>query len=118
MDYGTTDTLVAQLQELVRIPSQGGIDNSRPIVLAVQRWLRTRHVDARLLRDDKRCVGVCGAIRGVKPGPTYMVNATVDTAPIGAVETWSRHPLSAHIHDGWLYGRGSADSKSGVVLFC
>lgn len=120
MDYGTTDALVAQLQELVRIPSQGGIDDYRPIVLAVQRWLRAHHVEAMLLQDDNddRCVGVWGAIRGVEPGPTYMLNATIDTAPIGAVETWTRDPLSAHIHDGWLYGRGSADSKSGVVLFC
>ncbi len=118
MEFGTKDTLVAQLQELVTIPSQGGIDDYRPIVLAVQRWLGTRGIEAKLLQDANRCLGVWGAIRGGKPGPTYMVNATVDTAPLGAPETWSRHPLSAHIQDGWLYGRGSADSKSGVVVFC
>jgi succinyl-diaminopimelate desuccinylase len=118
MECGTKEALVAQLQELVKIPSQGGIDDYRPIVLAVQRWLRKHRIDAKILQDAKRCVGVWGAIRSKNPGPTYMVNATVDTAPMGAPETWTRHPLSAHIEDGWLYGRGSADSKSGVVVFC
>jgi succinyl-diaminopimelate desuccinylase len=118
MECGTKEALVAQLQELVKIPSLGGIDGYRPIVTAVQRWLRKHRIDARILRDGKRCVGVWGVIRGKRPGPVCMLNATVDTAPFGALETWTRHPLSAHIQKGWLYGRGSADSKSGVVVFC
>src|SRR5207248_8688191 len=34
-----------------------------------------------------------------------------DTAPIGREESWAGPPLEGAVVDGWLLGRGSADSK-------
>lgn len=51
-------------------------------------------------------------------GPHYVLNATIDTAGFGDEEAWSTPPTSGMIRDGWLYGRGSADSKAGVAIFC
>ncbi|HEY4350118.1 MAG TPA: M20/M25/M40 family metallo-hydrolase [Paraburkholderia sp.] len=49
--------------------------------------------------------------------PYYVLNATLDTAGFGDEAVWTQPPLGAHIVDGWLYGRGAADSKSGAALF-
>jgi succinyl-diaminopimelate desuccinylase len=51
-------------------------------------------------------------------GPRYVLNATLDTADFGDLSTWSADPTTAELRDGWLYGRGSADSKSGAAVFC
>jgi succinyl-diaminopimelate desuccinylase len=118
MHCGSEGALLEQLRALVRIPSQAGIDPYPPILQAVLEALRAYDVDARLLHGAQGdAIGIWGMIRGGRPGPTFMLNATVDTAPFGDPEAWRRTPTSAHIEDGWLYGRGSADSKAGVVVF-
>ncbi len=63
-------------------------------------------------------MAVTGEVRGSRPGPTYVLDATVDTAPFGDPAAWSDPPTSGEIRQGWLFGRGSADCKTGVALFC
>lgn len=41
----------------------------------------------------------------------------VDVVPVGDQAAWSHPPFAAEIVDGVLYGRGSADMKSGVAAF-
>jgi succinyl-diaminopimelate desuccinylase len=118
MRCGSREAIVAELTTLVRIPSQGGLDGYEPILHAVRGNLRGRQVDAQLLHDaDGAPIAVYGAVRGARQGPTYMLNATVDTAPVGDTATWTHDPFSGRIENGWLYGRGSADSKAGIVIF-
>jgi succinyl-diaminopimelate desuccinylase len=52
------------------------------------------------------------------PGDTYLLNSPADTAALGDPEAWRHAPFAAEEEDGWLYGRGSADSKSGIAVFC
>lgn len=47
-----------------------------------------------------------------------MLDACLDTAPFGDEGRWTHPPASAIVEDGWLHGRGSADSKAGVAIFC
>jgi succinyl-diaminopimelate desuccinylase len=47
-----------------------------------------------------------------------VLDACLDTAPFGDEHAWTHPPTSAVIEDGWLWGRGSADSKSGAAIFC
>jgi succinyl-diaminopimelate desuccinylase len=41
----------------------------------------------------------------------------LDVVPAGDEAAWDYPPFAAEIHDGILYGRGSADMKSGVAAF-
>jgi succinyl-diaminopimelate desuccinylase len=41
----------------------------------------------------------------------------VDVVPPGARESWRHDPFSGEIEDGRIYGRGTADMKSGVAAF-
>ena len=49
------------------------------------------------------------------PGPTVALNAHGDVVPPGA--GWTRPPYGAEIHDGAMYGRGVAVSKSDFATY-
>jgi succinyl-diaminopimelate desuccinylase len=47
-----------------------------------------------------------------------VLDACLDTAPFGDETAWTYPPTSATVADGWLWGRGVADSKVGAAIFC
>ncbi|WP_349829162.1 ArgE/DapE family deacylase [Brevibacterium litoralis] len=49
------------------------------------------------------------------PARSLLLNGHIDVVPTGPGETWSRDPYDAAVEDGWLYGRGGADMKAGLV---
>ena len=50
-------------------------------------------------------------------GKTLGFNGHTDVVPVGSLSDWSVDPFGAEIKDGFLYGRGSTDMKSGVAAF-
>ena len=48
---------------------------------------------------------------------TFGFNGHTDVVPPGNHEDWSDDPFSANVRDGWMFGRGSTDMKSGVAAF-
>ncbi|MFW2544325.1 succinyl-diaminopimelate desuccinylase [Primorskyibacter sp. 2E107] len=48
---------------------------------------------------------------------TFGFNGHTDVVPIGNREDWTFDPFGAEIDNGFLYGRGSTDMKSGVAAF-
>ena len=49
-------------------------------------------------------------------GPTLLVNGHVDVVPAGWPELWRSPPFAPERRDGWLYGRGAGDMKSGFAM--
>jgi succinyl-diaminopimelate desuccinylase len=47
------------------------------------------------------------------PGPTIHLNGHYDVVPVG--NDWTRDPFAGELHDGWIFGRGAADMKSGLA---
>lgn len=50
-------------------------------------------------------------------GNTFGFNGHTDVVPVGDLSLWSVDPFGAEIHNGWMYGRGATDMKSGVAAF-
>lgn len=48
---------------------------------------------------------------------SFGFNGHTDVVPIGDISAWTHDPFGAEIVDGWMYGRGATDMKSGVAAF-
>ncbi|MDP5362624.1 MAG: succinyl-diaminopimelate desuccinylase, partial [Paracoccaceae bacterium] len=48
---------------------------------------------------------------------TFGFNGHTDVVPLGDEAAWTMPPFGAEIKDGYLYGRGATDMKSGVAAF-
>ena len=46
-------------------------------------------------------------------GPTVHLNGHYDVVPVG--NDWTKDPFGGELVDGWIYGRGAADMKSGLA---
>lgn len=116
----TTPSILELLRDLVAVPSRGGVDDYGPVTEVVLRWLGAAGITVqRLETTDGKLVALAADIgRAPGRGPRYVLNATLDTAGCGDLSSWSTNPTGAEIRDGWLYGRGAADSKSGAAIFC
>jgi len=112
-------SVISLIQGLVQIPTRGGIDNYEPLVNLIEAWLSSRYLPTRRLHDPtiSSTLGMVCRIEGRHPGPQYVLDACLDTAPFGDEAGWLYGPTSGQIKDGWLYGRGSADSKAAIAIF-
>lgn len=48
-------------------------------------------------------------------GPLFLMLGHTDVVPSGPIEAWVSPPFEPTLRDGYLYGRGAADMKSGVA---
>lgn len=113
------DAVIELTRALVLIPTRADIDPYDPIVDLLSSWMRQHGLATSVLRDDTgSTVGLTTEIRGDHPGPRWVLDACLDSAPFGDETTWTHPPTSGVIKDGWLWGRGSSDSKVAVAIFC
>jgi succinyl-diaminopimelate desuccinylase len=114
-DHGS---VVKVASELVQIPSRGGIDPYDAVVDCMSSLLTGNGMaPGRLRAPGGQTVAIVCEISGGRPGPRYVLDTCLDTAPFGDQAAWLYPPTSGKIADGWLYGRGSCDSKAGAAIF-
>ena len=107
---------VAAAQKLVRVPSRGGVDDAWPICETAQKMAEELGLDAQIVREDDISVGVW--IKTARPKNTrrLFLVACIDTSGYDA-PAWKIAPTDPVIENGWMNGRGSADSKTMAALF-
>jgi succinyl-diaminopimelate desuccinylase len=117
MQEDAIDSIVALASALVRRPSRGGIDSPEPVLHEAGQWLSANGLQPRYLATaEGETVGLYVRHLGAEPGPILCLDACIDTAPFGDETRWSRPAASGHLDGGRLWGRGSADSKTGAAI--
>lgn len=122
---------VSFLQELVRFPSRRGEEAPLQDWMAREFARRGYAVDRYTLADvalpthekgapmvdvdPAGSVQVVATYRAKDPtGRSLILQGHIDVVPEGPSDMWTHPPYSAVLRDGWMYGRGAHDMKSGV----
>ena len=117
----THDRLVASLRDLIRIPSINPPDPARPDgELEAARWLGGAldavGIPSTVYEPVPGRGSVVGRLRGDGTGGLpLLLLSHLDVVP-ASPEGWTRDPFAGDIVDGWLYGRGAGDMKSGFAM--
>lgn len=105
---------LAWAQRLVRLDTVSEHSNLE-LIETIADHLRTLGVPLRLTRDESgRKANLFATLGAPRPGGVILSGHT-DTVPWDG-QVWSEDPLSGSVHDGRLWGRGSADMKGFIGL--
>ena len=122
------DKAIQLLRTMISIPSVTGDEAAiqkylarymKDIGLEVDMWesdwneLRKHPGYRPVQRGYEGRPNLVATLKGAGGGRSLLLNGHTDVIPVG--EGWSEDPWSAAIRDGRIYGRGSADMKSGVA---
>lgn len=125
------DAQISLTQDLIRYPSLRGQEHTAQNFLhdrlsergyAMDRW----SIDVGEIRDHPgfspvtvnydNAINVVGTHRPRQErGRSLILNGHVDVVPTGPHDMWTRNPFDPWIEGDWLYGRGGADMKAGLV---
>ena len=117
--------LKSDLARLVAIPSisaPGYPEATRPALLEAYEARRRRccrdagvEILEPLELPDTAPV-VMGEIPAPPGAPTVLLYSHYDVVPVGDESKWESPPFEATERDGAIYGRGSADTKSNILM--
>lgn len=113
------DRSLAELNELLRIPSISAKSEHKGDTAAAAEWLATRMRAVGLTVDLVPTAGhpvVLGEWRGAPGAPTLLVYGHYDVQPPEPLDEWLSAPFEPTVRDGKLFARGSVDDKGQVYL--
>jgi succinyl-diaminopimelate desuccinylase len=115
------DELVTLLQRLIRIPTvnppgeayEEFVADLRAVLDGYGYATEVHHAPTELapLGEGRPRPNLIGKLAG--DGPLVHLNGHYDVVPVG--NDWTRDPFGGELADGHIYGRGSADMKSGLA---
>lgn len=105
---------VSIIKKLVRTASESPGDYEEALALKIQEMLKAEGISSQLKYVDDRRPNLYAKLEGNSEGKTLLYNGHLDTVPVG--DNWTYNPFSADEDEqGYIYGRGAADMKSGVA---
>jgi acetylornithine deacetylase/succinyl-diaminopimelate desuccinylase-like protein len=118
----TAESLIAELSELLRIPSLSADPAHSTDVERAAEWVaefvRSAGGEAELVPFGERplVVGEIRASSDATTAPTVLVYGHFDVQPPDPLDLWESDPFEPTVRDGWLHARGVADDKGQLYL--
>jgi acetylornithine deacetylase/succinyl-diaminopimelate desuccinylase-like protein len=113
---------MAELDELLRIPSISADPEQAGEVVRAAEWvrdfIRSAGGEAELLETEKHplVIGELRASEGADDAPTVIAYGHFDVQPEAPLDLWESPPFEPTMRDGWLYARGVADDKGQLYI--
>ena len=111
------DELVDILSKAVNIPSTNPTGNEKPMCEYVESLLRQNDIEFFTVPVEKDRYNIIAKIKGKSDKDAVVFTGHMDVVPVSddEMKRWNTPPFKATIKDGKLFGRGSADMKSGLI---
>ncbi|WP_227321581.1 ArgE/DapE family deacylase [Acidisoma silvae] len=125
------DAQLADTAALVAIPSTRGAESPAQDLMADLMRARGYAMDDwTIAMEDLKDLPDCGVIQHdfsrartvvgtyhppAVTGRSLILQGHCDVVPTGPLSMWETGPFTPVIKDGWMYGRGAADMKSGTI---
>ena len=114
------EEIIKLLAEMVEIKSISSDKNHRDDVDTSAQFVENLFADLGLNTQVIKVAGGMPAVVAnteIDPSKkTVLLYAHHDVQPVGDLDLWNTEPFDPVVKDGRLYGRGSGDNKSGVVV--
>ncbi|MDR1550050.1 MAG: M20 family metallopeptidase [Hungatella sp.] len=112
---GWEEEAVQLLKDLMEIRTVNGKDGEMPAAEYICQYLNSHGVEAFVQEIGEERGNVIALIPGEDTGNGMIWNGHLDTVDYGELESWDRLPWTPEIHNGFLFGRGASDMKSGLA---
>ena len=104
-------------QKLVATPSQNFIDSESGVANLVFKKLKDFGFEPEIIGPKEHPSIICH-IKKENTDKTIWLESCLDTVPSGDAAKWEYPPFEAKVVGNKMYGRGAADSKIAIALFC
>jgi acetylornithine deacetylase len=105
------------LKTLIRFPTENPPGNEAP----AQQWMaeKLREADAEVDTFDALPgrPNVVGVLRGMGGGRSIILNGHMDVVEARQRESWQYDPFDPVVEEGFMFGRGASDMKSGLAAY-
>ena len=111
------DELLDIFSKAVAIPSTNPKGNEKPMCEYVENLLKQNDIEYFTVPVENDRYDIIAKIHGHSSEDSIVFTGHMDVVPVSDDEMnrWNTHPFSPTIKDGKLFGRGSADMKSGLI---
>ena len=116
-DLVEKDELVKMLSNAVDIKSTNPTGNERPMCEYVEGLLKENGIEYSIVPVENDRYDILAKIKGATKKDAIVFTGHMDVVPVSddEMKRWNTPPFTSTIKDGKLYGRGSADMKSGLL---
>jgi acetylornithine deacetylase/succinyl-diaminopimelate desuccinylase-like protein len=115
----TTDSLCSRpaelLQNLIRFNTTNPPGNEQACIEYINGLLKDAGVETTLVSKTPLRPNIIARIKGEGKAPPLLLYGHVDVVTVES-QKWQQPPFAANIVDGFLWGRGALDMKSGVAM--
>lgn len=105
------------LRELIQIDTQNPTGNEKEAVNYICQFFKKKcsDLEVKVIEHDEVRASLIVKIAGTShEGVAFLGH--LDTVPVGDLKKWKTNPFYGKIENGKMYGRGTADMKSGVAV--
>ena len=103
------------LRQLLRFDTTNPPGNEKACIDFISRTLADYGIESTLYAKDPNRPNLVARLGGTGDGPPLLLYGHVDVVTT-AGQDWQHPPFAAELVNGWVWGRGALDMKSGVAM--
>ncbi len=104
------------LQHLIRFDTTNPPGNERPCIEYIHSLLKEAGIETTLVAKHPDRPNLIARLKGRGDAPPLLLYGHVDVVTT-AGQQWTHPPFEGRIADGFVWGRGALDMKSGVAMY-